>query len=182
MPWLRGLLSEHSPRRFRFDYGPVYLKSYGRQRGTERGFSPNTFAFESRSRYSDWLRAGPSGDRIPVGARFSAPVQTGPGAHPASCKIDTGSLLGVKSGRGVKLTPHPLLVPWSWKIRAMPLLPPVRPVQSLSACTRVTFTFTITFYFCFPLSGSLHQNSVLLFILKLLFRRTSKQKLGKFED
>jgi len=24
-----------------------------------------------------------SGDRIPVGARFSTPVQTGPGAHPA---------------------------------------------------------------------------------------------------
>jgi hypothetical protein len=34
---------------------------------------------------SDWLRVGRSGDRIPVGARFSTPVQTGPGAHPASC-------------------------------------------------------------------------------------------------
>ena len=41
------------------------------------------------------------------GARFSAPVQTGPGAHPASCTMDTGSLPGVKSGRGVTLTPDP---------------------------------------------------------------------------
>jgi hypothetical protein len=40
-------------------------------------------------------------------ARFSAPVQTGPGAHPASCTMGTGSLPGVKSGRGVALTPHP---------------------------------------------------------------------------
>ena len=45
------------------------------------------------------------------GARFSAPVQTGPGAHPASCTMGTGSFPGVKSGRGVTLTPHLLLVP-----------------------------------------------------------------------
>jgi len=32
------------------------------------------------------------GDRIPVGARFSAPVQTLPGAHPASCVMGTGPL------------------------------------------------------------------------------------------
>ena len=61
--------------------------------------------------YSDWLQAGRSGDRIPVGARFSAPVQIGPGAHPASCTMGTGSFPGVKSGQGVTLTPHPLLVP-----------------------------------------------------------------------
>ena len=46
-----------------------------------------------------------------LGARFSAPVQTGPGAHPASCTMGTGSFPRVKSGRGVTLTPHPLLVP-----------------------------------------------------------------------
>jgi len=50
---------------------------------------------------------GRSGDRIPVEARFSAPVQTGPGAHPAFCTMGTLSFPGVKSGRGVTLTPHP---------------------------------------------------------------------------
>jgi hypothetical protein len=72
-----------------------------------------------------------------VGARFSAPVQTGPGAHPASCTKGTGSFPGVKSGRGVTLLPHPVLVPWSRKSRAIPLLSlwTVRLVQSLSACT-----------------------------------------------
>jgi len=78
-----------------------------------------------------------------VAARFPAPVETGPGVHPASCTMNTGSFLGVKSGRGVTLTSHPLLVPWSRKSRAITLLPlwALRPVQSLSACTREQFTF-----------------------------------------
>jgi hypothetical protein len=46
------------------------------------------------------------------GAKFSAPVQTVPGSHPASCTMGTGFFPGVKSGRGVTLTPHSLLVPW----------------------------------------------------------------------
>jgi len=107
-----------------------------------------------------------------VGSRFSAPVQTGPGAHTACCTMGAGSIPGVKSGRGVTMTPHPLLVTWSRKSRAIfllpykpyglyrasvpvqrcilplpiPLLPlwTVRPVQSLSACTTVHFTFTYT--------------------------------------
>jgi hypothetical protein len=62
------------------------------------------------SRYSDWLRAGWSGDRILVRSRFYSPVQTGPGAHPASCTMGTGSFPGVESGQGVTLTPHPHLV------------------------------------------------------------------------
>ena len=47
------------------------------------------------------------------GARFSAPVQTGPVSHPASCTMGTWSFPGVKSSRGVTLISHPLLVPWS---------------------------------------------------------------------
>ena len=31
------------------------------------------------------------------GARFSAPVQTGPGAHPAPCTMGTGSFPGGKA-------------------------------------------------------------------------------------
>ena len=72
------------------------------------------------SRYSDWLRAGRSGDRIPVGRDF-LPFQTGPAAHPASCTIGTGSFPRVKYGRGVLLTTQPLLVSRSWKSRAIPL-------------------------------------------------------------
>jgi hypothetical protein len=83
------------------------------------------------------------------GARFSAPVQTSPVAHPASCTMGTGSFPGVKSGQGVTLTPHPLLVPWSLMSRATLLLPlwSGRPVQSLSAWKRmhVTFIFFIVF-------------------------------------
>jgi hypothetical protein len=79
-----------------------------------------------------------------LGARFSTPDPTDPGAQPASCTMGTGSLPGVKIGRGVTLTPHPLLVPWSKKGRYIPLLPlwAVRTVESLSVCTRVHFTFT----------------------------------------
>jgi hypothetical protein len=39
--------------------------------------------------------------------RISAPVQNGPGSRPASCTMGTGSFPGVKSGRGVTLTPQP---------------------------------------------------------------------------
>jgi len=44
------------------------------------------------------------------GVRFSAPVQTGSEAHPASCTMGTGSFPGVRCCRGVTLTPHSLLV------------------------------------------------------------------------
>jgi hypothetical protein len=44
---------------------------------------------------------------IPVRAKFFAHVQTGPGVHPASCRMGTGSLPWVKRpGRGAD-HPHP---------------------------------------------------------------------------
>ena len=66
------------------------------------------------------LRTGRSGIESRWGRDFP-PVQTGLGAHEASCKMGTGSFLGVKCGRGVLLNTHPLLVPRSWKSRAIPL-------------------------------------------------------------
>ena len=48
-------------------------------------------------------------------------VQTGPGAHPVSCTIGTGSFPGVKYGRGMLLTTQPLLVLRSWESRAINL-------------------------------------------------------------
>ena len=57
-------------------------------------------------RYSDSLRAGRSGDRIPVwgGRDFSHPYR--PGAQPASYTVGTGSFPGVKRpGRGVDHPP-----------------------------------------------------------------------------
>jgi len=58
------------------------------------------------SRHSDSLQARRSGDLFPVGTRYSALVQNGPGAHPASYTVGTGSFPGVKRpGCGVD---HPL--------------------------------------------------------------------------
>ena len=74
-----------------------------------------------------------------MGARFSAPVQTGPGAHPASCTMGTGSFPVVKRpGRDVD---HPFHLPLRIrKSRAIPVLP-----LWAMACYRVNFTFTFTF-------------------------------------
>ena len=90
---------------------------------------------------SDSLQAGRSGDRIPVKARFSELVQTGPGAHPSSYTMGTGTFPGVKRpGRDVDQPLH--LAPRLKEDRAIHLLP----LWAFVACYRVTFTFTFTFY------------------------------------
>jgi len=48
--------------------------------------------------------------RIPIEAKFFAPRLTGPGVHPLSCTLGTGSFPGL-SGRGLELTNHPYLAP-----------------------------------------------------------------------
>ena len=81
--------------------------------------------------------------------------------------MGTGSFPRVNSGRGVMLTPHPLLVPWSWKSRAIPLLPlwAVRPVQSLSACTRVLFTFILPCIFHYMYNEQTNAHLINKFLL-----------------
>ena len=52
------------------------------------------------------LRAGRSGIESRWGRDFP-PVLTGPGAHPASCKMGTESFTVEKCGQGVLLATHP---------------------------------------------------------------------------
>jgi len=73
----------------------------------------------------------------PGGGRDYPPVQTGPGAHPASCTMGTGSFPGVQCGRSVLLTTHTLLVPRSCKSRAIPL----PPLGHNWACNGVTLLY-----------------------------------------
>jgi hypothetical protein len=46
------------------------------------------------------IRAGRSGDRVPVGARFFAHLQTGPGAHPA-CGLSFTGVVGSNTAGGM---------------------------------------------------------------------------------
>ena len=72
------------------------------------------------------------------GERFSAPVQTGPGVHPASYTMGTGSLPGVKRpGCGVD---HPPLPRAEVNERVIPLLP----LWVFVVCSGVKFKFTFT--------------------------------------
>ena len=93
----------------------------------------------------DWLRAGRSGIESRWWRNFPYLSRPTLGTNQPPVKWVPGLSPGVKNGRGVTLTSHPILVHSSWKGRAIPLLPlwALRPVQSLSACTKVTFTFNL---------------------------------------
>jgi len=61
-----------------------------------------------------------------VGKRFSTPIQTAPGAHPASYAMSTRSSRGY-SGWGVALATHPNLVPRLKKEKRNSSMPTILP-------------------------------------------------------
>jgi hypothetical protein len=84
--------------------------------------------------------AGRSGDWIPVGASFSVPVQTRPGAYPASYTTGTGSFLEVKRpGRGGNYPPH--LTPKLKKEYNYTSIP----LWAFMACSRAKCTLPYTY-------------------------------------
>jgi len=86
-----------------------------------------------RRRYSDWLRAGRSGDRIPVGGEVFRTCPDRPWGPPSLLYNGYRLFPGGEERPGRAADLSPLLVPRSRKSIAMPLLPiwAVRPVQSL---------------------------------------------------
>jgi len=158
---------------------PSSVCRHGRTRLPLDGFSWN-FIFEYFSKISRemssfmkirpdilheglWTVCGPgrevgigrSGDRIPVGARFSAPVQTGPGAHPASSTMGNGSFPGVKTAGAWRspLTPSSAVVMKAYSHTSTPSM-------GLTACTEPQCLYKgdlylFTFKYCMTVSRSL---------------------------
>jgi hypothetical protein len=89
------------------------------------------------SLYSDSLRAGRCGNLILVVARFSEPVQTGPGTYSANYSMGTGFVSAVKRpGCGIK---HPPQSSAESKEKSTAVL--LRPLCTFMALNRVNFTF-----------------------------------------
>jgi len=72
------------------------------------------------------------------------------GPHPASCIMGTESFPGVKSGRVVTLTPHPLLVPLGMKEYSCTSTPPM----GRTACTEPQCLY----------KGALYKNNERIFV------------------
>jgi len=94
------------------------------------------------NQYSDSLRVGPSGDQIPVKARFSVPVQKDPEIHPAFCKMGTGCFSRGKAA-GVGSCPPSHVAPKLKKENISKSSPPL----GLHACSKVNFTRFMEFAF-----------------------------------
>ena len=81
------------------------------------------------------------------GARFSVPVQTGPGAHQVSCTMGTGSFPGVKSGPERNADPSPPSSAVVIKAYSYTSTPPM----GRTACTEPWCLYKGALYFFFNL-------------------------------
>jgi len=113
LPGKEDVVSGRSTSRFHASFFTT-LQNFS----TSRCASNNYYYYIDR----DWLRVGRTRDRIPVGAKFSAPVQTSPGAHPASCTMGTGSFQGVEAAGAWGWPPTPSSAEGPRKSGAIPLL------------------------------------------------------------
>ena len=111
VPYVRRSSAGLSPRRPGFDSRSAHVRYVLDEVAQGQNFLQVHLIFRGPgqlSRYSDSLRAGLSGDRIPLRARIYSPVQTGPGAHPASYTMSTESFPGgvKRPGRGADHPPY----------------------------------------------------------------------------
>jgi hypothetical protein len=101
----------------------------------------------------------PIGVRSAAGANdFSSSVcvQTGSGAHPASCTMGTGGPFpGAKLGRGVTLTTHPHLVPRSRMSRSYTSSPPPSATMACSGTDLLYFSLLWTFLGMIPVEDGI---------------------------
>jgi len=113
------------------------------------------------SGYSDWLRAGWYEDRIPVGGEIFRTSPHRPWGPPSLLYNGYRVFLGGKERSGSDADASPFLLPCSRNSRIIPLLPlwVGRPVQSLSACTRVHFTFYVCMCVCMYIHTHTHTHS-----------------------
>ena len=78
-----------------------------------------------------------------MGARYSASVQTGPGAHPTSCAMGTGSFPEGKEWPGRAADPSPLLVRGKER-EELNLYSPYGPYGLYRATVPVQYSYTST--------------------------------------
>jgi hypothetical protein len=99
--------------------------------------------FKYRSRGSSVSMSGYGLDNRKIGVLLPSFVQTGSGAHPASCTVGTrGHFPRAKRGRGVTLTTHHHLVPRS-RMSSSPL-----PSSATMACSGTTLLCYLNIFLC----------------------------------